>query len=170
MIRNIGSNLMKSSSSILLRNQQQQLFKNFTSIPEAVAAKVTSEESYNSKNQFTPIGKDSFAVVHISGKQYKVIEGDIIMTDKIQVDVGEHIVLDKVLLVGTKNETIIGKPIISNFKVHAYIEEQAKTEHVTIFKHKPRKNYKRTTGFQGLATYIRIGGIIKGQETTTTTN
>ncbi|KAM9995786.1 hypothetical protein ACTFIY_001983 [Dictyostelium cf. discoideum] len=169
MIRNIGTNLMKSSSSILLRNQQNNigLFKNFTSISEAVAAKVTSEESYNSKNQFTPIGKESFAVVHISGKQYKVIEGDIIMTDKIQVDVGEHIVLDKVLLVGTKNETIIGKPIISNFKVHAYIEEQAKTEHVTIYKHKPRKNYKRTTGFQGLATYIRIGGIIKGQETTT---
>ncbi|KAM9988092.1 hypothetical protein ACTFIZ_003457 [Dictyostelium cf. discoideum] len=166
MIRNIGSNLMKSSSSILLRNQQSNaLFKNFTSIPEAVA--VTSEQSYNSKNQFTPIGKDSFAVVHISGKQYKVIEGDIIMTDKIPVDVGEHIVLDKVLLVGTKNETIIGKPIISNFKVHAYVEEQAKTEHVTIFKHKPRKNYKRTTGFQGLATFIRIGGIIKGQETTT---
>ncbi|KAN0019686.1 hypothetical protein ACTFIU_002907 [Dictyostelium citrinum] len=165
MIRNVGSNLMKSSSSILLRTNQQStpLFKNFTISAPNLTSTETSEEVYNFKNQFTPI-KDSFAVVHISGKQYKVIEGDVIMTDKVPADVGEHIVLDKVLLVGTKSETIVGTPLINNFKVHAYIEEQAKTEHVTIFKHKPRKNYKRTTGFQGLATYIRIGGIIKGQE------
>ncbi|KAN0038830.1 hypothetical protein ACTA71_001021 [Dictyostelium dimigraforme] len=169
MIRNFGSNLIKSST--LFRNQPiistttttSPLFKKFTTSLPPISSTQTSEESYNFENQFTPI-KDSFAVVHIAGKQYKVIEGDVIMTDKIPADVGEHIVLDKVLLVGTKNETLIGKPIISGCKVHAYIEQQAKAEHVTIFKHRPRKNYKRTTGFQALATHIRIGGIIRNEK------
>ncbi|KAK5579148.1 hypothetical protein RB653_008827 [Dictyostelium firmibasis] len=159
MNRIIGSNLMKSTSSILVRNQSIAPIKSFSTTPIINSSQV-SEEDYNTKNSFKPI-EESFAVVHISGKQFKVIKGDIIMTDRINVDVGEHIVLDKVLLVGTKSQTMIGTPLVENVKVHAYIEEQPKTEHVTIFKHKPRKNYKRTTGFQALATYIRIGDIIQ---------
>eukprot|EP01132_Coremiostelium_polycephalum_P002800 gene2800-3481_t len=118
-----------------------------------------SVEKYNTKNNFR-ISDNSFAVVHLGGKQYKVIKGDVIMTDKLLVEVGEHIVLDKVLLYGTKETTAIGTPLLSNVKVHAFIEEQTKSEHVTIFKHKRRKNFKRTTGFTPLATVVRIGDII----------
>jgi len=122
---------------------------------------VVTEEDYNRTHNFTAL-ENSFAVVHVSGKQFKVIKGDLIMTDRIPtVEVGEHIVLDKVLLVGTRENTTIGTPLATEFKVHAYIEEQSKSQHVTIFKHKRRKNYKRTTGYTPLATTLRIGDIIK---------
>eukprot|EP01133_Synstelium_polycarpum_P011920 gene11920-13888_t len=77
------------------------------------------------------------------------------MSDRIHVDVGEHIVLDKVLLVGTKESTMIGTPVVTQAKVHAYIEEQSKADKVTIFKKKRRKNYQRTTAFTPLATIAR---------------
>lgn len=35
-----------------------------------------------------------------------------------------QIVLKKVLLVGTKNSTYIGKPVVTNAAVHAVVEEQ----------------------------------------------
>ncbi len=46
--------------------------------------------------------KDSFAIIHVSGHQYKVTEGDEIMVEKLDVPVLSRILLDKVLLVGTR--------------------------------------------------------------------
>ncbi|EFA80238.1 ribosomal protein L21 [Heterostelium album PN500] len=103
---------------------------------------------------------NSFAVVHLGGKQYKVIKGDVIMSDRIHVEVGEHIILDKVLMLGTKEQTMIGTPLVDGAKVHAFIEEQSKAPKVTIFKRKRRKNYMRTTAFTPLATVLRIGDIV----------
>ncbi|KYQ99962.1 ribosomal protein L21 [Tieghemostelium lacteum] len=134
-------------------------------ISEAISnnSEIEKVQNYNNKNQFKTLD-NAFAVVHVSGKQYKVIKGDVIMTDKLHVAAGEHIVLDKVLLLGSKDSTAIGTPILDGVKVHAFLEEQTKAEHVTIFKHKRRKNYKRTTGFTPLATYLRIGDIINSNE------
>lgn len=62
---------------------------------------------------FVPV-KDSFAVIHVSGHQvccyalvcllvqYKVTEGDEIMVEKLEAPVLSQILLDKVLLVGTR--------------------------------------------------------------------
>lgn len=36
----------------------------------------------------------------------------------------EQIILNKVLLVGTKTSTYIGKPVVQNAAVHAVVEEQ----------------------------------------------
>ncbi|EGC39083.1 hypothetical protein DICPUDRAFT_27582 [Dictyostelium purpureum] len=155
----ITTNFLKSSSQ-LSKSTPKAHFSTISTPITQLPSSLVSEEEYNKKNNFTPID-NSFAVVHISGKQFKVIKGDVIMTDRLNINVGEHIVLDKVLLVGTKESTMIGKPLVESVKVHAYVEEQPKAEHVIIFKHKPRKNYKRTTGYQALATHIRIGDIIQ---------
>merc|ERR1712168_1085345 len=44
-----------------------------------------------------------FAVVHVAGSQYKVAENDLIMINKtIEADIGEVILLEKVLSVGCR--------------------------------------------------------------------
>ncbi|KAF2076184.1 hypothetical protein CYY_002484 [Polysphondylium violaceum] len=166
MMMNRFSNLFMRSSSLMNRSYTTTHKSSTTTTTMATASapttvKLIDESEYNQKHSFTAI-ENSFAVVHVGGKQYKVIKGDLIMTDRLPtVEVGEHIVLDKVLLVGTQDSTTIGTPLAEEYKVHAYIEEQSKSQHVTIFKHKRRKNYKRTTGFTPLATTLRIGEIIK---------
>jgi hypothetical protein len=49
---------------------------------------------------------ERFAIVQINGLQYKILEGDVIVTHRlIGCDVGEEILLQKVLMVGSKNWT-----------------------------------------------------------------
>ncbi|XP_028515559.1 50S ribosomal protein L21, chloroplastic, partial [Exaiptasia diaphana] len=51
-----------------------------------------------------------FAVVHIGGRQFKITVNDTITIFKIAADVGDRIKLEKVLLVGGENFTVIGRP------------------------------------------------------------
>jgi len=99
----------------------------------------------------------AFAIVLLGGSQYKVVAGDVIMSQKlIGPDIGDRIVLDKILLVGTRNWTAIGTPLLSQASVHAVVEEQTKTEKAIIFKKKRRKNYRRTKGHRQDVTTLRI--------------
>ncbi len=66
------------------------------------------------------------------------------------------IILDKVLLIGTKDWTAIGTPLLDNAKVYATVEEQTLAAKVLIFKKKRRKNYRRFKGHRQPVTTLRI--------------
>jgi len=100
-----------------------------------------------------------FAIVHLCGTQYKLHPGDVIVTQKLLAEVGEEIILDKVLLVGTKNWTAIGTPLLPLAKVFAIVEEQTLSEKVIIFKKKRRKNYRRLKGHRQQITTLRITDV-----------
>ncbi|XP_026879725.2 39S ribosomal protein L21, mitochondrial [Electrophorus electricus] len=55
-----------------------------------------------------------FAVVHFASRQWKVTNEDLIQIENhIEADCGDRIVLEKVLLVGGENFTLIGRPLLS---------------------------------------------------------
>jgi len=108
---------------------------------------------------YGPSLPDSFAIIHVGGKQYKVTKGDIITTETLQAEVGEHIVLDKVLMVGSKDFTAIGAPILTQAKVAATIEEQTRLSKLYIFRKKRRKNFQKTKGHRQNVTVMRITDI-----------
>lgn len=58
-----------------------------------------------------------FAVVHFQGLQHKVTKDDIIMLEKVPLEVGQIFVFDRVLLVGTKDYTSVGRPYVDTAKV-----------------------------------------------------
>lgn len=100
---------------------------------------------------------ESFAVVVVGNKQYKVSAGDRIMVDHlVGTDLGDSIVLKKVLLVGSQHVTAIGRPLVQSCRVVADVEEQARTEKLIIFKKKRRKNYRRRNGFRSTVTVLRV--------------
>merc|ERR1712032_10705 len=87
-----------------------------------------------------------FAVVKLSGKQYKVVEGDVLITEKLKgVDVGSEIDLDEVLLIANKHHSYIGRPVVPAVEVKAVCEQQTKDKKVIVFKKKKRKGYRRRT-------------------------
>ncbi|RZB40433.1 39S ribosomal protein L21, mitochondrial, partial [Asbolus verrucosus] len=54
-----------------------------------------------------------FAVVHVAGKQFKITEGDVVVVEGYwPPDAGDRISLDKILLVGAADFTLIGRPLI----------------------------------------------------------
>jgi len=101
-----------------------------------------------------------FAVVHIAGHQHKVTKSDILVTEKLDgLDIGDEIKLHRVLLIGTQNYTIIGKPIIDHAFVYARVEEQTKAAKVIIFKKRRRKNSRRRNGHRQPITVLTITDI-----------
>jgi large subunit ribosomal protein L21 len=112
---------------------------------------------------YTVERKPVFAVVEIAGTQYKVTPDDLIITEKIRgVDVNDKIRLNKVLLLGSKTETIIGRPYVEEASVTAAVEEQFLDGKVIVFKKRRRKNSRRTNGHRQPLTSLRILSIDEG--------
>ncbi len=107
-----------------------------------------------------PKREEIFAVVMIGSRQYIVFPGRYIYTQRLKgANVNDKIILNRVLLVGTKTSTYIGKPVVSNAAVHAVVEEQGLNPKVIVFKYKKKKNYRRNIGHRQPNTRIRITGI-----------
>ena len=62
-----------------------------------------------------------FAILQIGPTQYKVAKDDKIICEKMPYEVGKQIELDKVLLVGTKDYTSIGRPYVNAARVYSSI-------------------------------------------------
>ncbi|REJ10718.1 MULTISPECIES: 50S ribosomal protein L21 [Halobacillus] len=86
-----------------------------------------------------------YAIIETGGKQVKVEKGQEIYVEKMDVEAGESITFDKVLFVGGDN-TKVGAPFVDGASVTAKVEKQGLQKKLTVFKYKPKKNYKRKQG------------------------
>ncbi|XP_017138979.1 39S ribosomal protein L21, mitochondrial [Drosophila miranda] len=103
-----------------------------------------------------------FAVVHLCGKQFKITAGDIILVEGYwPPTIGDEISLDKVLLAGARDFTLIGRPILESglVTVKATVVEKTLTHTKTHFKKKRRKQYMRINFQRSPNTMIRINSI-----------
>ncbi|GAV66047.1 Ribosomal_L21p domain-containing protein [Cephalotus follicularis] len=147
-------------------------FSHITRFSESEAAVVDTEPDKGEPAQIVEIGpkeepkrEEVFAVVMIGGRQYIVFPGRWIYTQRLKgANVNDKIVLNKVLLVGTKTSTYIGKPVVTNAAVHAVVEEQGLNPKVIVFKYKKKKNYRRNIGHRQPNTRIRITAIAGYQD------
>lgn len=107
-----------------------------------------------------PRDEELFAVVNINGFQYKVVKDDVVLANYLQgYDINDQVVFDGVLLVGGKDFTLLGRPLVRCAKVYATVEEQTNTEKTIVFKKKRRKTYQKTMHFRHLITVLRIDKI-----------
>ena len=101
-----------------------------------------------------------YAIIETSGKQYKVSEGELLYTEKqVGYEPGEEILFDKVLMVRTDNETLIGKPYLENAVVRGKVLEHGRARKVVTVKYRPRKNSKVKKGHRQWYTKIMIEKI-----------
>ena len=100
-----------------------------------------------------------YAIVEISGKQFKVEKNKFIYTDKILPKTGKKVEFNNVLFISDKGKAKIGKPIIKGSKVTGEVLTQFKDDKVTVFKKKRRKGYKDKNGHRQQMTKILIKDI-----------
>lgn len=108
-----------------------------------------------------PNGKPmAFAVVDIKDRQHKVTFDDAVMVNWMaEHDIGTKLVFDQVLLVGTRDYTLMGRPTVEGALVHATVEEHFQCGKVLSFKKKRRKRYKRLKGHRSWVTILRIDDL-----------
>lgn len=100
-----------------------------------------------------------YAIVEISGKQYKVEKDKFIYTDKLDEKVGKKIDFKNVLFIENKGKISLGKPLISGSKVVGEILAHLKDDKKIVFKKKRRKGYKTKNGHRQLLSKVLIKSI-----------
>jgi large subunit ribosomal protein L21 len=101
-----------------------------------------------------------YAVIKTGGKQYRVISGERLKVEKLEVEVGGVVTLDQILMVSDGESTTIGSPIINGATVKATVLSHGRGDKVMIFKFRRRKHYRKTQGHRQSFTEIQIGEIL----------
>ena len=110
-----------------------------------------------------------YAVIKTGGKQYKVIAGEKIKVEKLEVEIGGKVVIDKVLMIADGESTTIGAPLIAGATVNATVVSHGRADKVMIFKFRRRKHYRKTQGHRQSFTEIQIGEILAAGQATSKT-
>ena len=79
-------------------------------------------------------------------KSLQVLFGDAGEEDETGLAAGHQIVFEDVLMFGTADLTVLGRPTLSRARVYATIEEMTLSEKVIIFKKKRRQGYQKSRG------------------------
>ena len=102
-----------------------------------------------------------YAIVNISGKQFKAEKGKSLKVPSQSTEVGKKLSYDQVLLTNDNGEIQIGNPFIKNFKVSATVLKNGRDKKIIVFKKKRRKGYKRKNGHRQGFSLIQIDSISK---------
>jgi large subunit ribosomal protein L21 len=100
-----------------------------------------------------------YAVIKTGGKQYKVAAGEKIKIEQIAADVGQEVVIDQVLAVGSGADLTVGSPLVAGASVKATVVAQGKHDKVRIFKMRRRKHYKKSQGHRQTFTELQIDTV-----------
>lgn len=101
-----------------------------------------------------------YAVVESGGKQYRLSPGEAVNVEKIEGEVGQTVVLGKVLLlVDDEGSATIGNPAVEGVDVTAEIVAHGRGRKIVVFKYKPKVNYRRKQGHRQPYTRVRVTGI-----------
>ena len=101
-----------------------------------------------------------YAIVETGGKQYRVRVGDRIEVERLAVEPGSEITLDRVLMVANDGDVRIGTPVVDGARVVATVDGQIKGEKIIVFKMRPKKRYRRKTGHRQQLTALTITDIV----------
>ena len=103
-----------------------------------------------------------YAVIQTGGKQYRVAEGDTLRVEKLAVEAGADIELDKVLMVADGDQVKVGTPYLADGKVAAKVIAHGRGEKVRIVKFRRRKHHLKRAGHRQSYTELAVTGISAG--------
>ena len=101
-----------------------------------------------------------YAVINDSDQQTTVRAGDVILCDlKRDVQPGDTITFDSVLLIGDEATVKVGKPNVAGASVTAEVLGEAKGPKLVAFRFRRRKNVRVKRGHRQHYTRVRITEI-----------
>jgi len=98
-----------------------------------------------------------YAVIVSGGKQYKVVEGETLKLEKLELEVGSKVEFAPIL-VSDENGVKLGADA-SAFAVKAEVVAQDKFKKVVVFKYKAKKNERKKQGHRQPFTAVKIESI-----------
>ncbi len=100
-----------------------------------------------------------YAVIETGGKQYRVEVGTELEVELLDVEPGQSITLDRVLLVADGGDATVGTPVVENAAVEAHVVGQERGDKVIAFKYRPKARRRVKKGHRQELTVLRIADI-----------
>ena len=149
-----------SSSSNTVQSEEHLLDSDQLSTVNAEKAKF-----FDYVNQLIEQGQSQrhFAVVHLYGKQIFVREGDLFKVDRqVPAQLGERIKLEKCLLAGSDEYTLVGRPLLDRNQVHIEATVTEITQSHSINRHiftQRQQGHRRWRFHRHPITILRVNAI-----------
>ncbi len=100
-----------------------------------------------------------YAVIETGGKQYRVEVGTELEVELLDVEPGQSITLERVLLVADGADAAIGTPLVDGAAVDAEVVGATRGDKVIAFKYRPKARRRVKKGHRQDYTVLRIADI-----------
>lgn len=101
-----------------------------------------------------------YAVFQTGGKQFRAEPGGRIRIPSLDVDAGETVTFDEVLLASDGDDVSVGQPTVDGASIKAEVLRHGRDDKIIVFKRKRRKRYRRKKGHRQKFTEIRVDEIV----------
>jgi len=106
-----------------------------------------------------------YAIVESGGKQYKAVEGETLEVDRLPVNAGDKVGLERVLMLVDGEEVTVGMPTIGDLLVNTTVLDHFKGPKIIVFKYSPKKRIRVKNGHRQQYTRLMVDVIGKPGET-----
>ena len=103
-----------------------------------------------------------YAVIETGSKQYRVEVGTQLEVELLDVEPGQTITLDRVLLVADGETAAIGRPVVDGAKVTAEVLRRERGVKTISFKYRPKARRRVKKGHRQELTILRVEDIVLG--------
>ena len=101
-----------------------------------------------------------YAVFRTGGKQFRAEPGKKIRIPSMEVDPGDSVTFEDVLLASNGDDVQVGTPQVDGAKVRAEVLRHGRDRKIIVFKRKRRKGFRRKQGHRQGFTEIRVEEIL----------
>jgi large subunit ribosomal protein L21 len=100
-----------------------------------------------------------YAIVEISGRQFWIETGKYYDFNRIPIELGKEILLNRVLLLNDEGKISIGKPYLESVNVKGKILEHLRGKKTIVYKMRPKKKTRKKQGHRQDLTRVLIEDI-----------
>lgn len=102
----------------------------------------------------------TYAVIKLSGQEFKISEGDTLKVNKLES-------FDpKVLMYSNGSSVLVGNPYLDNIVINGKVEGEEKGKKLKITRFKAKSRYDKTVGYRSTLSVIKILSIKNKTEST----
>jgi large subunit ribosomal protein L21 len=106
-----------------------------------------------------------YAIVESGGKQYKAVEGETIEVDRLPVNAGDKVGLERVLMLVDGDNVSVGTPTVGGIQVSTTVVDHFKGPKIIVFKYRPKNRIRVKGGHRQQYTRLMVDVIGKPGET-----
>ncbi|QCO67368.1 50S ribosomal protein L21 [Luteimonas yindakuii] len=104
-----------------------------------------------------------YAVIVTGGKQYRVMAGETLRVEKLEIEAGNEVTFDNVLMLGDGEGVTLGDAL-KGATVAATVKAHGRADKIRIIKFRRRKHHMKRMGHRQHYTEIEITGINAGDK------